>query len=185
MLLAFNPMTHVRRLQQARRLRRGAGLELPAWALGEVTLSAAQAAWLQRALFGWFALPLRQGLPARGAPVSLQAVTVQLAAQGLHLRACRLGDPGVLQRGDVIWLADDTAARLFGASAAQGGGLALVVDAGAEVLRLSPALAPDALSCRGVDLRRQLGGWVLRAQVAPSVPLTHPSAGWEGALAAA
>ncbi len=182
MILAFNPLTHLRRLQQARRLRRGAGHELPAWALGEVTLSAAQAAWVQRALFGWFALPLRQGLPAQGAPMRLQALTVQLAAQGLQLRACRLGDPGVLQRGDVIWLADDAAARLFGDSAAQGGGLALVVDAGAEVLRLSPALAPDALSCRATDLRCHLGGWVLRAQMTQTAPM---NSGWDNVLAAA
>lgn len=165
MLLPFNPMNPWRRLQLTRRLRRGSGEVLPAWALGELSLSAAQAAWLQRTLFGWYALPLREGLSPRGAPLALPALIERLSAQGLALRACRLAEPAALCRGDVVWLADDAAARLFGEDAALGGGLALVVEAGTELLRLSPALAAQALSCRGAELRGQLAGWVLRSHL--------------------
>ncbi len=84
---AFNPLTHLRRFHQARRLRQGSGHQLPAWALGEIKLSPAQAAWLMRSVCSWHALPRRGaaavGCPADGAAVPLVDLMVRLADQGL------------------------------------------------------------------------------------------------------
>jgi hypothetical protein len=56
-----------------------------------------------------------------------------------------------------------------------------VIDAGAQVVRLSPALAPDPLSCRVGDLQCALPGWVLRSRLEAG---RCPRGGW-GELAAA
>jgi hypothetical protein len=181
MSTAFNPLTHLRRLRQARRLRRGSGHELPAWALAEVSLSAAQSAWLLRTLCGWHALPSR-GLDSAGAAPLVDLIT-RLADHGVLLGACRVADARALCRGDVVMLGDEVGARLFGGPAIAGGGLALVIDAGAQVVRLSPALAPDPLSCRLAELQAAWPGWVLRSRLHPG--LRPRGSGWDEELVAA
>jgi hypothetical protein len=151
---------------RARRVLRACGTGLPAWALSEVTFSPPQAAWLHRSLCLWH---LRAGAdrPLQGyGPVPLPGVTAGLARQGVALQACRLADPRALRRGDVLVLSDAAARRLFGEAAIGGGGLALVVEAGSQAVRLSPALSPRALSCSVDRLHGALAGWVLRSQVA-------------------
>lgn len=176
MSTALNPLTHLRRLRQARRLRRGAGDEMPPWALAEVELSAAQAAWLLRAVCSWHALPSR-GLAAAGiGAAALVDLITRLADHGVLLGARRMADPRALCRGDVVMLGDDAAARLFGGPAVAGGGLALVIDAGVQVVRLSPALAPDPLSCRLAELQAAWPGWALRSQLQPGLRLR--GGGW-------
>lgn len=141
---------------------------LPAWALTEVSVGLAQASWLQRCLCSWHALPVRAAMTTGDAAVPLSALIDNLAQQGVLLRACRLADARGLARGDVVMLVDDAASRLFGAAAAAGGGMALVIDAGAHNVRLSPALAAEAHSCRAADLQGALAGWVLRSQLHPA-----------------
>lgn len=163
MRTAFNPLAHLRRLQQARRLRRGDAPELPAWALSELELSTLQANWLLRSLCGWHALPWRA--LAVDAPSPLRELIARLADHGVLVGARRVADARGLCRGDVVMLGDAVAARLFGGAAVAGGGLALVVDAGAQVVRLSPALAPDPLSCRLHEVQATWPGWVLRSRL--------------------
>ena len=172
-----------RRLRQARQLRKGSGLALPSWALAEVTFSPAQAHWLLRTLCGWHAVPLRAAPPAAASAVPLVDLVAQLAVRGIELRACRLADARALGRGDVVILGDGAASRLFGDAAAAGGGMALVIDAGSHTLRLSPALAPDPLSCRGHELQGSLVGWVLRSELRQR--LRHDRGAWDEALALA
>lgn len=183
MTLTFNPMTHLRRLRQARQLRLGSGHELPAWALAEVRFSAAQAGWLLRTLCNWHALSPRGATPAGDAAVPVADLMESLSQRGISLRACRLADAQGLRRGDVVMLGDDAANRLFGGPAAAGGGMALVIDAGPRILRLSPALVPDPLSCRCTELRGLLVGWVLRSQLQPGPRALR--AGWGEELASA
>lgn len=151
---------------RARQLLRACGGSLPAWALSEVSFSPPQAAWLHRSLCLWH---LRAGadrpVPGPG-PVPLSRVTDGLARFGVALQPCRLADPRALRRGDVLVLSDAAARRLFGESAIGGGGLALVVEAGSQAVRLSPALSPRALSCSVDKLQGTLPGWVLRSQAA-------------------
>jgi hypothetical protein len=180
---AFNPLTHLRRLRQAQYLRRGSGHVLPSWALAEVDLSAAQAAWLLRAVCGWHALPAR-GLNVTGSgAVPLVDLVARLADHGVLLGACRVADLRALHRGDVVMLGDEIAERLFGGPAIAGGGLALVIDAGAQVLRLSPALAPDPLSCRVAELQAGWPGWVLRSRLRSDIQ--RAAAAWSASAAAA
>lgn len=160
-----NPFHFLRRLRQARALRRGSGHALPDWALAEVTLGADQAAWLLRTVCHWHALPVQGTADVAGPTVPLAAVTARLARRGVRLQACRLASTRDLSRGDVLMLADDAAQRLFGGPPVAGGGMALVIDVGSSHLRLSPALAPDPLSCRWVDVRGSLAGWVLRSRL--------------------
>ena len=180
---ALNPLTHLRRLRRARRLRQGSGHVLPAWALAEVNLSAAQAAWLLRTVCSFHALPVRGLGVAGSAIVPLVDLVTQLADRGVLLGACRVADLRALARGDVVMLGDEVAARLFGGPARAGGGLALVIDAGAQVLRLSPALAPDPLSCRVAELQGAWPGWVLRSRLRSD--LQHAAAAWSASAAAA
>lgn len=161
----INPLTHLRRLRQARRLRRGCGHELPRWALAEVRLDAAQAAWLLRTVCSWHALPSRRLATAEPGPAPLRDLIARLADHGVQVQACRAAEVRALRSGDVVMLGDDPAGRLFGGPAALGGGLALVIDAGAQVVRLSPALAPDPLSCRVDELQCAWPGWVLRSRL--------------------
>ena len=180
---ALAPLRRWRRSRQARRLRRGGGPVLPAWALSELMLSPLQAHWLLRTVCGWHALPLRDARPPAGAAVPLVDLRACLAGRGVDLRAWRLADARSLARGDVLILGDDAAARLFGGPAAAGGGMALVIDAGAHTLRLSPALAPDPLSCRCRDVQGSLAGWVLRSELQPA--LRGARQGWGEDLAIA
>jgi hypothetical protein len=162
---AFQPLSPLRRLRALRAARqpRPTGLRaIPIWALGEVTLTAAEAAWLQRAQLCCFGLPARTAVSTR-ACVSLGEALAPLAQLGLALRACRLDDVRALRRGDVIWLDGPPAT-------AGEGRLALVVDAGADWLRLSPALADGPLTCRHAELRGLAGGWMLRAESGAPTP---------------
>jgi hypothetical protein len=183
MNLAFLRALPWRRLRQARARRKASGVALPSWALAEVTLSAAQAQWLLRTVCGWHALSLRDVAPWVGRAVPLVELMTSLAARGVELRACRLADAQSLARGDVLILGDDAAARLFGGPAVAGGGMALVIDAGSHTLRLSPALAPDPLSCRCRDVQGSLVGWVLRSDLQPA--LRGSRQGWGEDLAIA
>lgn len=176
MSTAYNPLTHLRRLRQAHRLRRGSGHELPAWALAEVNLSAMQSTWLLRTICGWHALPTRGLVVTDQAAAPLRDLIVRLAAHGVLLAACRVADARALCTGDVVMLGDEAAVRLFGCPAMAGGGLALVIDAGAQVVRLSPAGAPDPLSCRVTELQAAWPGWVLRSQLQTS--LRPRGGGW-------
>ena len=165
---------------RARQVLRACGGGLPAWALSEVTFSPPQAAWMHRSLCLWH---LRAGAdrPLHGyGPVPLSKVTDSLARLGVALQACRLADPRALRRGDVLVLSDAAARRLFGEAAIGGGGLALVVEAGSQAVRLSPALSPRALSCSVDKLHGALAGWVLRSHPTEAVADRR---GW--ALAAA
>ena len=165
---------------RARQVLRACGVGLPDWALSEVTFSPPQAAWLHRSLCLWH---LRAGAdrPLHGhGPMPLAQVTGGLARQGIALQACRLADPRALRRGDVLVLSDAAARRLFGEAAIGGGGLALVVEAGSQAVRLSPALSPRALSCSVDKLHGALAGWVLRSHPTEAVADRR---GW--ALAAA
>jgi hypothetical protein len=172
----------LRRLRHARAWRRATQAALPACALAELNLGAAQAAWLLRTVCSWHALPVQGTADVAGTTLPLALVMQRLAARGVQLQACRLAQAQDLQRGDVLMLADDAAQRLFGGPLVSGGGMALVIDAGSSHLRLSPALAPDPLSCRWADVRGSLAGWVLRsARVPAAVP--H-QAGWADMAAA-
>ena len=165
---------------RARLVLRACGTGLPAWALSEVTFSPPQAAWLHRSLCLWH---LRAGAdrpPHGDGPVPLPGVAAGLARRGIALQACRLADARALRRGDVLVLSDAAARRLFGEAAIGGGGLALVVEAGTQAVRLSPALSPRALSCSVDKLHGALAGWVLRSHVAQTA---QGRPGW--ALAAA
>lgn len=177
------PWRHLRHLRRAPPRRNAAAVALPAWALAEVTLSPAQAHWLLRSLCGWHALPLRDEGAWFGRAVPLVELMTSLAARGVELCACRLADPRSLARGDVLILGDEAAARLFGGPAAAGGGMALVIDAGTQTLRLSPALAPNPLSCRCRDVQGSLVGWVLRSELHPA--LRGSCQGWGEDLAVA
>ena len=172
----------MRRRHQTHQWHQGSGRALPRWALSEVTFTPAQAQWLCRTLCAWHALPWRDNRPWDGPAVLLASLTARLAAQGIDLRACRLADARALNRGDVLILGDEAAARLFGAAAGMGGGMALVIDAGPHTLRLSPALAADPLSCRSRDLHGSLLGWVLRGDLQPALRGTRQ--GWGEDLAA-
>lgn len=172
-----------RRLRLARPRRSAPAAALPSWALAELTLSPAQALWLLRTLCAWHALPLRDAPPWSGSAVPLVELMSRLTARGVELRACRLADARSLVRGDVLILGDGAATRLFGGPAAAGGGMALVIDAGTHTLRLSPALAPDPLSCRCRDVQDSLVGWVLRSDLRPALRGSRP--GWGEDLAAA
>jgi hypothetical protein len=180
---SLHPIHLLRRLRRARQLRRGCGDALPAWALTEVSFSRAQASWLQRCLCGWHAVPVRAAMAGAGQAVPLAVLVDTLAEQGVQLRACRLADARGLARGDVLMLADAAAQRLFGAASAPGGGMALVIDAGEHNVRLSPALAANAVSCRTADLHGALAGWVLRSQLHPAWRPARP--GWGEQLGAA
>ena len=183
MSIDFNPLTRLRRWRQTQLLRRDCGLDLPGWALAEVSFTPVQAQWLLRSLCAWHALPLRHAAAPATAAVPLAALGPQLADLGITLRACRLADARALHAGDVLIVVDDAAQRLFGDACMQGGGLALVVAAGSQTVRLSPALAPDPLSCRCTDLQGALVGWVLRSQVRPE--RVRGGAAWEGTWAVA
>lgn len=154
----------------ARRVLRACGLGLPAWALSEVEFSAPLAAWLHRSLCLWH---VRAGadrpLPTVAA-VPLSTLSTSLARQGIAVRACRMAHPRRLQRGDVLVLSDPAARRLFGEAAIGGGGLALVVEAGTQFVRLSPAMSSRALNCPVDKLHGALAGWVLRSQVLAAAP---------------
>lgn len=178
MMPAFHPLTHLRRLGAWRAARRlpGTGLRpIPIWALGEVTLTAAEAAWLQRAQLCCFGLPARAAAPS-AASVGLGEALAPLVQQGFVLRACRLDDVRALRRGDVIWLDGLPAAP-------DGARLALVVDAGADWLRLSPALADGPLTCRHAELRGLAGGWMLRADC--GAPAQGADSDWDSAWSVA
>lgn len=166
-MLDLNPLTHLRRLRSARRRRLARVRELPNWALGEVTLTASESVWLQRALLCCFGLPAHAAARPAGA-LTLRDAVAGLAARGLDLRVRRLDDAHALRRGDVVWLARALGARAGPAGTA--GGLALVVDAGSGWLRLSPALADGPLTCTHGELQRLLGGWVLCARARPAGP---------------
>lgn len=175
---AFQPLTHLRRLGALRAARRppADGLRpIPIWALAEVTLSAAEAAWLQRAQLCCHGLPARSAAPTQGR-VGLVETLAPLLQQGLVLRACRLDDVRALRRGDVIWLHGQPAA-------ADGDRLALVVDTGADWLRLGPALADGPLTCRHAELRGLAGGWLLRTE--QGAPVQGPDSDWDPAWSAA
>jgi hypothetical protein len=178
MMPAFQPLTHLRRLGAWRAARRlpATGLRpIPIWALGEVTLSAAEAAWLQRAQLCCFGLPARAAASS-GASVGLGEAMAPLVQQGLVLRACRLDDVRALQRGDVVWIEGLPAAP-------DGARLALVVDAGADWVRLSPALADGLLSRRHAELRGLVGGWMLRAE--SGAPAQGGDSDWDSAWSVA
>lgn len=183
MRTALNPLTHLRRLRRARLLRRGSGHEMPAWALAELNLSATQAAWLLRTVCGWHALPLRGLAAADAGAAPLAGLVARLADHGVLLGACRVADARAMRRGDVVMLGDEVALRLFGGAAIAGGGLALVIDVGAQVARLSPAGAADPLSCRVGELQAAWPGWVLRSQLLPG--LRPRGGGWGEELVAA
>jgi hypothetical protein len=163
-LLLSTWLARWRQRWRARQVLRACGGGLPAWALSEVSFSPPQATWLHRSLCLWH---LRAGAdrPQHGhGPVPLAQVTDRLARLGVALQACRLADVRALRRGDVLVLSDAAARRLFGEAAIGGGGLALVVEAGAQAVRLSPALSPRALNCSVDKLHGALAGWVLRSR---------------------
>lgn len=172
---ALSPLRRLRALRAARQPRPTGLRAIPIWALGEVTLTAAEAAWLQRAQLCCFGLPARTAVSTRTC-VSLGEALAPLVRQGLVLQACRLDDVRALQRGDVIWL-DGLPAAPDGARPA------LVVDAGADWLRLSPALADGPLTCRHAELRGLAGGWMLRAE--SGAPAQGADSDWDPAWSVA
>lgn len=174
---AFNPLDFLRRLRVVRRPRPTGLRPLPIWALGELRLTAAEAAWLQRAQLCCLGLPTRVEPRSRTSP-SLGETFAPLAQHGFVLQAFRFDDLRLLRRGDVIWL--HAAATVREGTADPGGRLALVVDAGADWLRLSPALADGPLTRRHAELRGMTGGWLLRAELRSPAPTVaaHWDPGW-------
>lgn len=151
----------------ARRLRRSCGADLPAWATSELHFTPPQADWLHRSLCLWH----RRALPARRGRddtlTSLPQLAQALGGQGVRLQACRVVRPAAVRSGDVMLLSDAAARRLFGEHALGAGGLALVVQAGSQALRLIPALACGAVHCPVEQLQGLWPGWVLRSQAEP------------------
>jgi hypothetical protein len=148
----------------ATRQRFSAGDPLPGWALGDLSLSSAQLSWLHRSVLSWHAVPLKRETPISDTGWPLARIAQWLAQDGIELHACRVTGLRSIERGDVLMLRDADALRLFGSVAVGGGGMALVIDAGPERLRLSPALASGPSSWRGRDIAPALVGWVLRSR---------------------
>jgi hypothetical protein len=181
MLASIRPLALWHRLRRAKALRSSCGLELPVWALNEVCFSPVQAAWLQESICAWHARRAMAGWPSSAGQVSMLDLSVALAERQVRLRACRLSDAGALRRGDVAVFGLHPAQRLLGVSSDTGGGLALVIEAGSQFVRLRAAGQVDAVTCRTADLKGALLGWVLRSD--PMLPT--PSAGHGSAWSAA
>lgn len=168
----FQPLALLRRLRHARAFRSGCGLELPGWALTEVRFSLEQAAWLHDSLCSWHARRARPGGLPSAQSVSMLELSVSLAERQVRLRACRLADARALRRGDVAVLGRPAVQALLGSPGDTGGGLALVIEAGAQTLRLRAAGAGDAVTCRTEVLNGALLGWVLRSDpMLPALPV--------------
>lgn len=174
---ALNPLTHWRR-------SRGDGRS-PRWAFGAMAQSAAadlaaigaqEACWLQRVLLSCFGLTVcaRERLPA---VCGLADLAAELASRDLTLHACRLRDVRELRRGDVIRLDAVRAARLC--AALEGEGLAVVVDDGAQWLRLRAASSDQLLTCARSTLRGLRDSPMLR--VVPVACRGDEDSSWDAA----
>lgn len=136
-----------------------------------------QALWIVRTVLAWHALPSRCSLPIDSPRVALHDVAAWAAERGVTLRLQRVGSVAQLQRGDLVALRGNADAQVPGLV------LALVIEAGPERLRLSPALARDPIDCHARDLRGRLAGWVLRGELAPA--FASAVSGWDDEFAAA
>lgn len=163
------------------RSRRGAGpTDVPApepAGFGRVHVTPTQALWIVRTLLAWHTLPSRGVVPVDAPRVPLADVARWAGDRGVLLKLERVAGVHRLQRGDLVALRSDAGASVPGIV------LALVIEAGPERLRLSPALARDPIDCRARDLRGRLAGWVLRGQLSPA--FASAVSGWDDEFAAA
>lgn len=166
MHLLHQPLAWWRRARRVRALRRHGGHVLPGWALAELMLPAAQAAWLLRSLCRWHAVPSADTAAGTG-PLSMPQLAERLAARGVLLQACRAGTVQALQRGDMLVLADGAVAQLSGQAGTDEGDLVLVLGVSAHELSLALPARSQALRCAPAQLQAVLAGWVLRSQLQP------------------
>lgn len=166
MTLLHRPLSWLRRVRLVRALHRDGGHVLPRWALAEVTLPAAQAAWLLRSLCRWHAVPAADTAAGTGA-LSVPQLAERLADRGVLLQACRAGTVQALRRGDLLVLADGAVAQLSGQAGSAEGDLVLVLGVGPDGLSLAVPAVSQALHCTPAALQAVLAGWVLRSQLQP------------------
>lgn len=149
---------------------------LPA-AFDRVHVTPTQALWIVRTLLAWHALPSRGALPIDAPRVPLADVARWAGERGVVLKFDRVAGVPHLQRGDLVALRSEAGASVPGIV------LALVIEAGPDRLRLSPALAREPIDCRARDLRGRLAGWVLRGELSPA--FASAVSGWDDEFAAA